>query len=226
MAQVRQAVWFRGDEEGRKLTRRCGVIATLGWVLLEVSFELLLGPHVLMMRSVTIGCAIGLIVGLLTSALQWSALHEHIRYTGALIPAITAASTLSGTLCGLLLYALNHGVPLYQWTVPLQGAVGAVFVGLVSAQAQWMIVRSRAGQGEGWRDWARPTFAGTIVGAAFACLASVAVIEVLTPFRAKLEWPYILMIAYLTAGIVGGGIHGSFVIRGLRRLLLGSGEPR
>jgi hypothetical protein len=223
--QARQAVWFHSDEELRKLTRWCGAVAALGWVILEVSFEVLLGPHVLLMRSLTIGCAIGAFVGLLTSTLQWIVLRDHVRYSGALIPAITAASTLSGMVCGLLLYSLSHNVPLYGWTIPLQGAVGAVFVGLVSAQAQWVVLRSRTGHGEGWGRWVTPTIAGTLLGAAFTCSTSLGVIMILTPIRARLGWPYILIVANLTAGIVGGAFYGRVITRGLRQLFVGPRAP-
>jgi len=222
---ARQAIKFRDDEERRKLTRWCGAFAALGWVILEVSFELLLGPHVLLMRSLAIGCTIGVIVGLLTSTLQWVVLHDHVRSAGALIPAITAGSTLSGIVCGLLLYLLSHSVPLYRWTIPLQGAIGAVFVGSVIAQVEWVILRNRTRHEESWRRWATPTIVGTMLGAAFACIASLAVILILTPIRAKLGWPYILIVANLTAGIVGGAIYGRLVTRGLRHLFIGPSAP-
>lgn len=217
--RAQQAVHFSSEEERRKLTRWCGLFAALGWMTLEVLFELLFGPHIRLVRSLAIGSGIGAVAGLLTSGLQWSVLRGYVHYPGWWIPAGTAGATLAGLISGLLLYTLNQHVALFNWILPLQGASGALFVGLVTAGMQWVVLRDwTASENEG-RAWWIAAVAGSALGAAGACIIVAVLTGLLGAVLEKGAWPYILLAAYVTSGFVGGLAYGGGITWGLRRVL-------
>lgn len=220
-----QSAWPDSEDERRKMIRRCGVFAALGWIVLDTFFELLFGPHVRLLRSLAIGAELGAVVGLLTSSFQWLVLAGYAHEAGALIPVSTISSALAGLMAGLLLYALNQGVGLYAGNVPLQGAFGAVFVTLVTTRAQWVVIRKWASPGKRWRTWFRLTAAGSLLGAATACIAWAAITNVFGAILGVRAWPYILLAAHLTAGILGGALYGGAQVQALRQVLPAAGVP-
>jgi hypothetical protein len=213
---------FGGEHERRVLTGWFGVSAALAWMLVESFSELLFGPHVRLVRSLALGSALGAAAGLLTSGLQWLALRGHVRGAGRLVPATMAGSTAAGLLGGLLLYTLINSMALYKVAVPLQGAAGAVIVGLVTALGQWAVLRSWAIPGRGWRLWAATTATGAALGAVCACIAAASVMLTLGGLLGRGAWPYIWIGAYLAGGIAGGAVFGRFVTLGLRRAVSGA----
>jgi hypothetical protein len=210
------------EHERRVLTGWFGVSAALAWVLVESLSELLFGPHVRLVRSLALGSAVGAAAGLLASGLQWLALRGRVRDAGRLVPATMAGSTAAGLLGGLLLYTLINNVALYRVAVPLQGAAGAVIVGLVTALGQWAVLRSWAIPARGWRLWAATTATGAALGAVCACIAAASVMLTFGGLLDRGAWPYIWIAAYLAGGITGGAVFGRFVTLGLRRALSGS----
>jgi hypothetical protein len=213
---------FDSDEDRRKLTGRFGLSAVVAWVIAESLFELLFGPHVRLVRSLALGSGIGAAAGLLSSGLQWLALRGHVRDAGRLVPATTAGSTLAGLLGGLLLYTLINNVELYRLAVPLQGAAGAVFVGLVTSLGQWAVLRGCAVSRHGWRNWAATAATGAALGAVCACIAAASVMGALGGLLGRGAWPYIWIAAYLAGGIVGGIVFGRFITLALRQILPGA----
>jgi hypothetical protein len=220
--RAQQAATFDREEEQRALTGWFGVAAALAWVLVESISELLFGPHVRPVRSLALGSMVGAAAGLITAGLQWAALRGRVRGAGRLVPATVAASTLAGLLGGLLMYALINSVPLYRVAVPLQGAAGAVFMGLVTALGQWVVLRKWAAPGNDWRAWAAPAATGAVLGAACACVAAAAVMGAFGGLLPRGAWPYIWIAAYLAGGITGGAVFGRFLTLGLRRVLSGA----
>ncbi|HET9493080.1 MAG TPA: hypothetical protein VFR15_02500 [Chloroflexia bacterium] len=222
--RAERAAPFDSEHERRVLTGWFGVSAALAWVVVESISELLFGPHVRLVRSLALGSAVGAAAGLLASGLQWFALRGRVRGAGRLVPATMAGSTAAGLLGGLAMYTLLNNVALYRVAVPLQGAAGAVFVGLVTALGQWAVLRSWAVPGRGWRDWARPAATGAVLGAASACAAAALVMGAFGGLLDRAAWPYIWIGAYLAGGIAGGTVFGRFVTLGLRRVLSGAAD--
>jgi hypothetical protein len=213
---------FKSEEERRKLTRRCGAIAAVGWAVLEIFFELLFGPHLRIVRSMAIGAGIGAATGLIVAALQWMVLRRHVLDAGRLIPATMLGATLSGLVAGLLIYSFVHSAEVYGWIVPLRGITGAVFVGLVILRLQWMVLARREASWANWRHWAYPALGGSALAALSACVATFAIAGVLGVIMGRGGWPYIVLTAYLAAGIAGGILYGRTVTWGLQRVLVGA----
>jgi cation transporter-like permease len=222
---ARQPIWFGSEEERRKLTGRCGAFAALWWAILEISFEIFFGPHVRLARSMAVGAGFGAAAGLIMSALQWSVLRGYVRSVGRLVPATVAGSTISGLICGSLLYFLNSSLDLYRWAPALQGAIGAAFAGLATAYAQWLVLRDWAAPGRDRRDWMAAAATGSVLGATSACVAAIMAPIVLNFFLESEWWPFIIIATYLAAGIAGGLSYGRFIDRGFRRVLPSTAVP-
>jgi hypothetical protein len=126
---------------------------------------------------------------------------------------------LAGLAAGFLLRAVDREVELYYSSVPLQGAFGAIFVGLAASVVQWLVLRSWVMPGYGWGVWLAIVTAGSIGGAACACAAVATVTTALSLALANFPWHFIVIIAYLAAGITGGTVYGRIVALGLRRVL-------
>ena len=49
-----------------RIITQCSAYGAIGWVIAEIAYELILGPHIRLLRSVAVGSGIGAVVGLLT----------------------------------------------------------------------------------------------------------------------------------------------------------------
>src|SRR5689334_4909361 len=91
------------EKTQNRAVRSFGLVAGIGWLIFQLGFAVLLGPHVSLMRSVTLASGIGVFAGLLISGLQWAAL-QHSFHAGWWVPATTAGCTLGGAAGGAIYY--------------------------------------------------------------------------------------------------------------------------
>jgi MFS family permease len=203
----------------RKLISRCALWGALGWVLTEILYEILFGPHIRLLRALAVGALIGVLVGLITSTMQWLALRRYVRAAGWWIVATTLGYTLAGTISSFLLWQAISNTEVFRTTLPLQGVISSAITGIVVSVAQWFVLADWTDPDLGWRSWIVPITVGTGLAAPAAWLAGAITLLLLTWLLGPGSWALIVVGAYLAAGVVGGNIFGRFIALGFRRTL-------
>ena len=207
--------------ERRRLIFRFSLLAGLGWMLFQVCVEILLGPHISLPRTVTIGSGVGALVGLLTSSLQWLVLRRYRSDAGWWIPATTIGCTAGGII-GAFVYsmAVRHVGP-FDITLPSSGIIESLVVGSIMATCQWLVLRnwvSRAGL------WIPTITLGIGLAVPVGWLAGAGILALFNLVLGFGVWPVILVIAYLAGGLAGGGAFALFSALALHRVLPRPGE--
>jgi len=196
--------------------------AALGWVITEIAYELLLGPHVRLLRTIAVGSGVGALVGLLVSTLQWSAFRHYVKNAGRWIVFTTAGYTLAGLLGSFLLYFAIDQTEFFRSTLGVQGALSSGITGLVVAAMQWPVLKDWVGPGIQWRSWMIPVTLGTALAVPIAWLAGVIVLALLGWLIGDGAWPVVIAGSYLAAAIAGSQAYGRFLDRAFNRVLPGA----
>lgn len=200
----------------RALIRACSISAGISWVLFQLAVEVMLGPHITIGRSVTIGAATGVLVGLLMGGLQWRALRRYSRTAGLWIPVTTVGCTLAGLAGSIALYYAVQGAGYYPSVVAIEGLLPSAIVGAIVALFQWLVLRKWSLHA---RMWIPLVAAGTALAVLAAFLTGLGVLIVLSWALGLGAWPVILTVVYLTGGAAGGTMYGLFTAWAFRRVL-------
>jgi hypothetical protein len=200
----------------KRLIAACSISAALGWVLFELAIELMLGPHVSIGRSVTIGSAAGALVGLLMGGLQWHALRLYTRSAGLWIPVTTVGCTLAGLVGSIALYYAVQGAGYYPSVVAIEGLLPSAIIGAIVALFQWLVLRKWS---EHTRAWIPLVAIGTGLAVLAAFLVGLVVLSLLSWVLGLGAWPVILVAVYLSGGTAGGAVYGLFTAWAFRRVL-------
>jgi hypothetical protein len=207
------------ESDRRKIIFRCSLWGAIGWVITELAYELLFGPHIRLLRTLAVGTLVGLLAGLFVSTTQWLVLRHYVRAAGWWIVATTAGYTLAGGVSGFLLYQAIASTDVFRTTLALQGILSSAATGLVVGVTQWLVLSDWVDPDLGWRSWIVPVTVGTALAAPVSALVGAGVLALLTWLVGVGSWTLIVIAAYLSAGIVGGTIYGRFLALGFRRTL-------
>ena len=207
------------DNQRKKLIFRLSLYGAIGWVLTELMYELMLGPHIRLLRALAVGSLVGVLVGLLISTLQWLSLRHYVRAAGWWIVATTAGYTLGGVISSFTLYQAIANIEVFKTTLSLQGVLSSAVTGIVIGVTQWFVLGDWTDPELGWRSWIVPIALGTGLAAPVAWLAGGAVIGLLYWLLGAGPWPVIIVGGYLASGIAGGTVIGRFMAWGFRRTL-------
>lgn len=207
------------EADRRRIISLCSAAAVGGWIVAEVLNELLLGPHIRFLRTLSMGSGIGVYVGLLTSTLQWLVLRKYVPNAGLWILASTTGYTLAAMFGSALLYQAIQNTEQYTSILPLQGVASSGVSGLVLSVVQWFVLRRWVDPKLGWRNWMLPLTLGNALAPPVAWLAGSGVLGLLGRTFGLGAWPVILGVGYLAAGVAGGIVYGRFFGWGLRRVL-------
>jgi hypothetical protein len=200
----------------RALIVSCSISAGIGWVLFQLAVEVMLGPHVTIGRSVTIGSAAGALVGLLMGGLQWRALRLYTPSAGLWIPVTTVGCTLAGLVGSIALYYAAEEDSVYFSVVAIEGLLPSATVGAIVALFQWLVLRKWSHH---TRAWIPLVAIGTGVAVLAAFLAGLGVLVVLSWALGFGSWPLIVTVVYLTGGAAGGAVYALFTAWAFRRVL-------
>jgi hypothetical protein len=200
----------------RSLIRSCSISAGLGWVLFQLSVEVMLGPHVTIGRSVTIGSTVGALVGLLMGGLQWRALHRYTRSAGMWIPVTTVGCTLAGLVGSIALYYAALDAGFYASVVAIEGVLPSAIVGAIIALFQWLVLRKWSHH---TRAWIPLVAVGTGLAVLAAYLTGLTVLALMSWALGVGAWPVILSIVYLIGSTAGGAVYALFTAWAFRRVL-------
>jgi len=210
---------LRSEASRIRIITACSAYGTIGWLIAEIAYELLLGPHIRLLRTLAIGSGVGAVTGLLTSTLQWSVLRHYVGTAGRWVVATTVGYTLGGLLASFLLYQAIELTDLFRSTLGVQGIVSSGIAGLAASIMQWPVLRSWIGQDLGWRRWIVPVTVGSALAAPVAWLAGVVVLALLALTIGEGAWPVVIAGSYLAAGIAGSVVYRRFLALGFRRVL-------
>ena len=206
----------------RALITACSISAGISWVLFQLAVEFMLGPHVSIGRSVTIGTATGALVGLLMGGLQWRALRRYTRTAGLWIPVTTVGCTLAGLVGSIALYYAVQGAGYYPSVVAIEGLLPSAVVGAIVALFQWLVLRKWSPH---TRAWIPLVAIGTGLAVLSAFLTGLGVLVVLSWALGLGAWPVILTVVYLTGGAAGGTVYALFTAWAFRRVLPAPSPP-
>ncbi|MFL5731790.1 MAG: hypothetical protein ACJ78Q_01205 [Chloroflexia bacterium] len=207
------------DASRARIIARCTGYAALGWVIAEICYELLLGPHIRLLRSVALASGIGAVVGLLTSTLQWRVLRHYVQNAGWWVAATTFGHMFAGIFSGFLLYQAIQSVDLFRSTIPLQGVVCSGITGLVAGALQWLVLRNWVEPTVRREGWMRPVTIGSALSAPVAWLAGTVALTLLALLVGDGPWPLVVAGTYLTAGIAGSLVYRRFLHRAFHQVL-------
>jgi hypothetical protein len=210
---------LRSEASRIRIITACSAYGALGWVIAEIAYELLLGPHIRLLRTLAIGSGVGAAVGLLTSTLQWSVLRHYVGSAGRWVVATTVGYTLGGLLAGFLLYQAIELTDLFRSTLGVQGIISSGISGLAASTMQWPVLRGWIGPGLSWRSWIVPVTVGSALAAPVAWLAGVVVLALLALTIGDGAWPVVIAGSYLAAGLAGSVVYSRFLALGFRRVL-------
>ena len=200
----------------RSLIVSCSIAAGIGWVLFQLAVEVMLGPHVTVGRSMTIGSAIGALVGLLMGGLQWRALHRYTRSAGMWIPVTTVGCTLAGLVGSSALYYAAQDAGFYATVVAIEGLLPSAIVGAIVALFQWLVLRRWSHH---TRAWIPLVAIGTGLAVLAAYLTGLGVLALLSFMLGLGAWPVIVSIVYLIGSATGGAVYALFTAWAFRRVL-------
>jgi hypothetical protein len=200
----------------RALIVSCSISAGIGWVLFQLAVEVMLGPHVTIGRSVTIGSATGVLVGLLMGGLQWRALRNYTPSAGLWIPVTTVGCTLAGLVGSIALYYAAEENSVYLSVVAIEGLLPSALVGAIVALFQWLVLRKWSHH---TRAWIPLVAIGTGVAVLAAFLAGLGVLVALSWALGVGAWPLIVAVVYLVGGAAGGTVYALFTAWALRRVI-------
>jgi hypothetical protein len=207
------------EADRKRIIARCSAYGALGWVITELAYELMLGPHIRLLRSVAVGSVVGALVGLLVASLQWSVLRHYVRGASLWVAATTAGYTLGGFLGGFLIYLAVAQTDIFRSTLALQGILSSGITGLVVGAIQWPMLKEWVGPALRWQSWIVPVTVGSALAAPVAGLAGGAVLALLAVTIGEGPWPLIVVGSYLTAAIAGSIVYRRFLASGFRRVL-------
>jgi hypothetical protein len=210
---------LRTDADRQRIIRLCSLIGAIGWIVSEIAYELLLGPHVQLLRSLMIGSGVGALIGFLSSTTQWLVLNRYVRNAGWWIAATTAGYTLGGVLSSFFLYLAIQNTDLFRSTIPLQGILAGAFTGFTLGVVQWLVIGDWVDPDVSWRNWIVPVTVGTALAAPIAWLAGAIAILVLTWNIGQGAWPIVIIGGYLAAAFAGGIVYRRFLAQAFRRTL-------
>jgi hypothetical protein len=185
-------------------------------VLFQLAVEVMLGPHVTIGRSMTIGSATGALVGLFMGGLQWRALHRYTRSAGMWIPVTTVGCTLAGLVGSIALYYATQDAGFYATVVAIEGLLPSAIVGAIIALFQWLVLRKWSHH---TRAWIPLVAIGTGLAVLAAYLTGLAVLALLSFMLGLGAWPVILSIVYLIGSLTGGAVYALFTAWAFRRVL-------
>jgi hypothetical protein len=204
------------EKKRHDLITACSIAAGIGWVLFQLAIEVMLGPHISIGRSVTIGSATGALVGLLTGGLQWRALHRYTHTAGLWIPVTTVGCTLAGLVGSIALFYAAQNAGFYASVVAIEGFLPSAIVGAIVALFQWLVLRKWSHH---TRAWIPLVAAGTASAVLAAYLTGLALLGLLSWALGLGAWSIILTIVYLVGSTAGGTVYALFTAWAFRRVL-------
>ncbi|HET9496531.1 MAG TPA: hypothetical protein VFR15_20070 [Chloroflexia bacterium] len=200
----------------RSLITACSIAAGLGWVMFQLAVEVMLGPHITVGRSMTIGSAVGALVGLFMGGLQWRALHRYTRSAGLWVPVTTVGCTLAGLVGSIALYYAALDAGFYASVVAIEGVLPSAIVGAIVALFQWLVLRKWSHH---TRSWIPLVAIGTGLAVLAAYLTGLSVLGLLTWVLGVGAWPVVLSFVYLIGSAAGGAVFALFTAWAFRRVL-------
>jgi hypothetical protein len=207
------------EHERERIATLCSVFGALGLVVAEILYEVLLGPHIRLVRTLSVGSMIGVVAGLLTATLQWLVLRRYVPGAGAWIVATTAGYTLAATMSSFLLYQAILETEQFTSVLPLQGVVSSGLSGLVLSVVQWVVLRRWVHPALGWRSWMVPLTLGNALAPPIAWLAGLGTGSLMTQLLGLGSWPVIALTGIIAAALAGAIVYGRFLAWGFHRVL-------
>lgn len=201
--------------ERRVLIRRYSGAAGAGWLLFQLFANVLLGPHISLVRTLALGSSIGASTGLVVALLQWLALRRHVA-AGWWIPATTAGCTFAGSLGAYFAYNSLQEWRGFTTLLPLPQLAANLLVGAILTGGQWLVVRHWV---TGARRWAGLQIAGAGLAAPVAAIAGLLTAALLNTVLSLRAWPLTLVSCYVVSGAVGSLIYARCAALALAAIL-------
>jgi hypothetical protein len=189
--------------ERQTLIHRCSRAAGAGWLLFQGGANLLLGPHISIVRTLALGSSIGVIVGLIVALLQWAALRRHVA-AGWWIPATTAGCTLGGSLGAYFAYNSLQEWRGFTTLLPLPQLAANLLAGALLTGGQWLVLRHWV---TGTRRWVSLNLSGAGLAAPIAAVAGLLTATLINSTLGLRAWPLTLVTCYVVSGSVGSLIY-------------------
>jgi hypothetical protein len=195
---------------------RYSLAAGLGWILFQVLVEVLLGPHISLARTVTLGAGIGAYVGLLVSTLQWLTLRRYVTNGGWWIPATTAGCAAGGVVGGFFYSMTARHIGPFDITLPSGGIIESLAAGFILASFQWLVLRNWVRNA---RAWVMPITLGMGLAVSIGWLAGAGTLGLLNWLFGLGMWPLLMIVSAVVGGLAGGATFALCSAWALHRVL-------
>ncbi|MEO8285973.1 MAG: hypothetical protein ABI670_06020 [Chloroflexota bacterium] len=134
----------------REIIRRITSASAFSWIVFQLLMFVLFGPHISVMRGVTIGASVGAAVGLFFSFVQWQSLRRYVPDVVWWIPATTLGMTFGGAIGNLANYYAIQGTDVYLSAWQAGGLLSGILSGLLIAGSQWLVVHNWTTRSGDW----------------------------------------------------------------------------
>ncbi len=202
--------------ERKEIIRRISHASALSWVVFQLFMLELFGPHISLMRAVTISTSVGVGVGLFLSVVQWHSLRCYAREAGWWIPATTVGMTLGAGIGGAATYYAISGSDNFISTWQAGGVLSAALTGLLIASPQWLVVRNWSHRA---RDWFIPVVIGFALSSSLAWVVQLAITYAIVTALGSGTWAIAMVAGIVGGAIWGAWVYGYFVVRALNKVL-------
>jgi len=204
------------QSERREIIRRISHASALSWLVFQLFMLELFGPHISVMRAVTISTSVGVSVGLFLSLVQWHSLRCYVRDAGWWIPATTVGMTLGAGIGGAATYYAISGSDNFISTWQAGGLLSGALTGLMIAWPQWLVVRNWTNR---YHDWFIPVVLGFALSSSLAWVAQLAITYAIVTVFGGGTWAVAMVFGIVGGALSGAGVYAYFVVRALNKVL-------